>query len=72
MGLIVGEYEAKKGSFQPGGATLHSIMTPHGPDANCFNAASNDVLKPEKIAVGTQVGIRVNGKIDNKQVFICL
>ena len=44
MGLILGEYEAKRGSFQPGGATLHSIMTPHGPDFNCFEGASNAVL----------------------------
>ena len=39
----------------PGGASLHSMMTPHGPDAECFNAASTTELKPAKIAVGTQV-----------------
>lgn len=55
MGLILGEYEAKKGSFQPGGATLHSIMTPHGPDFNCFEAASNEKLVPMRVADGTQV-----------------
>ncbi|XP_030758700.1 homogentisate 1,2-dioxygenase [Sitophilus oryzae] len=54
MGLITGEYEAKKGHFSPGGATLHSIMTPHGPDKNCFDFASKEELKPYKIAVGTQ------------------
>lgn len=54
MGLILGEYEAKKGKFLPGGATLHSIMTPHGPDVNCFEAASNEELKPTRIADGTQ------------------
>lgn len=54
MGLILGEYEAKKGKFLPGGATLHSIMTPHGPDVNCFEAASHEVLKPTRIADGTQ------------------
>jgi len=36
MGLIFGHYEAKESGFLPGGATLHSIMTPHGPDAECF------------------------------------
>ena len=37
MGLILGKYEAKEEGFAPGGATLHSMMTPHGPDADCFN-----------------------------------
>lgn len=55
MGLILGKYEAKEGGFMPGGATLHSMMTPHGPDAQCFEAASNCKLEPQKIAVGTQV-----------------
>ena len=44
MGLIYGEYDAKKcksgdgkgGGFVPGGASLHSIMTPHGPDAESY------------------------------------
>lgn len=31
MGLILGRYEAKEEGFMPGGATLHSLMTPHGP-----------------------------------------
>ncbi|XP_012284816.1 homogentisate 1,2-dioxygenase [Orussus abietinus] len=54
MGLIKGRYEAKEEGFQPGGASLHSIMTPHGPDANCFEAASSVNLKPERVADGTQ------------------
>ncbi len=41
MGLIRGEYEAKKGGFLPGGASLHMCMTPHGPDAETFEAASS-------------------------------
>lgn len=53
MGLIKGTYEAKEGGFRPGGASLHSMMTPHGPDVECFNAASNCELKPVKIAGGT-------------------
>ncbi|XP_055632303.1 homogentisate 1,2-dioxygenase [Toxorhynchites rutilus septentrionalis] len=54
MGLIAGRYEAKEGGFLPGGASLHSIMTPHGPDRQCFEGASNADLKPERIADGTQ------------------
>lgn len=41
MGLIRGEYEAKKagrGGFEPGGASLHTCMTPHGPDTTSFEA----------------------------------
>ena len=45
----------KEEGFRPGGASLHSMMTPHGPDYDCFNKASNDELKPAKIAVGTMV-----------------
>ena len=36
MGMIHGHYDAKaagKGGFEPGGASLHSCMSPHGPDA---------------------------------------
>ena len=52
MGLIKGGYEAKEG-FQPGGASLHSIMTPHGPDKSCYKSASKMELKPERVADGT-------------------
>jgi homogentisate 1,2-dioxygenase len=52
MGLIKGSYEAKDG-FQEGGASLHSMMTPHGPDYECFNAATNGALKPVRVAEGT-------------------
>ena len=45
MGLVCGKYEAKEEGFCPGGATLHSMMTPHGPDAECFEKASNAELK---------------------------
>lgn len=54
MGLIRGKYEAKEEGFRPGGATLHSMMTPHGPDANCFESASKAELKPCRVADGTQ------------------
>lgn len=55
MGLIYGNYEAKEEGFLPGGASLHSIMTPHGPDRQCFEAASNAELKPSRVADGTMV-----------------
>jgi len=53
MGLIEGNYEAKEEGFRPGGATLHSMMTPHGPDAGCFRGASTGELKPARVADGT-------------------
>jgi len=54
MGLILGKYEAKEEGFAPGGATLHSMMTPHGPDSDCFKAWSEKELKAELVAEGTQ------------------
>ncbi|XP_049802217.1 homogentisate 1,2-dioxygenase [Schistocerca nitens] len=54
MGLIMGNYEAKEEGFLPGGASLHSMMTPHGPDTQCFEAASNAKLVPCRVADGTQ------------------
>lgn len=54
MGLIKGSYEAKReGEFASGGASLHSIGTPHGPDAQCYAQASKAELKPERVAEGT-------------------
>eukprot|EP01038_Epipyxis_sp_PR26KG_P005794 gene5794-7993_t len=46
MGMIYGKYDAKevdsKGQgFVPGGASLHSVMTPHGPDVGAFQKGSN-------------------------------
>jgi homogentisate 1,2-dioxygenase len=55
MGMIYGTYDAKKGGkggFQPGGASLHSCDTAHGPDAETFLKASNAELKPEKFDGG--------------------
>eukprot|EP01135_Chromosphaera_perkinsii_P008480 Nk52_evm48s1360 gene=Nk52_evmTU48s1360 len=54
MGLIHGQYEAKKKGFMPGGGSLHSVMIPHGPDAATFEGASNCKLEPERVADGTQ------------------
>jgi homogentisate 1,2-dioxygenase len=58
MGLIYGNYEAKEDGFLPGGASLHSMMTPHGPDAACFEGASTAFLRPERVADGTMARIR--------------
>ena len=53
MGLILGRYEAREGGFAPGGATLHSMMTPHGPDAKCFEEWSKKELGPFRVAENT-------------------
>lgn len=58
MGLISGQYDAKeggdnngkkgKGGFQPGGASLHNIMTPHGPDSASYRKAIADPCNQPK------------------------
>ena len=57
MGLIHGVYDAKKDNL-PGGATLHSMMTPHGPDGHTFEKTSKMELKPIKMG-GTMVCVCV-------------
>ncbi|KAJ3170413.1 hypothetical protein HDU87_008807 [Geranomyces variabilis] len=49
MGLISGVYDAKAEGFLPGGASLHSTMSAHGPDAATFAKASTEDLKPFKL-----------------------
>lgn len=54
MGLIGGEYDAKTGGgFQPAGASLHNIMSAHGPDAGTHAKASHAPLKPAKVGEGS-------------------
>ncbi|KAJ9235261.1 hypothetical protein DTO169E5_6227 [Paecilomyces variotii] len=54
MGLISGDYDAKTGGgFKPAGASLHNIMSAHGPDMDAFEKASNAELKPQKIGEGS-------------------
>jgi homogentisate 1,2-dioxygenase len=54
MGLIHGDYDAKTGGgFRPAGASLHNIMSAHGPDANTHEKASNAELKPHKVGEGS-------------------
>ena len=60
MGLIYGQYDAKqqqqqnqkagnKGGFQPGGASLHNNLTPHGPDAHSYEqAVRNPCTEPTR------------------------
>ena len=56
MGLIKGDYDAKKagkGGFVPGGASLHNVMSGHGPDAASYEGARNAELKPVKVGAGS-------------------
>ncbi len=48
MGLIHGIYDAKEKGFEPGGASLHNCMSPHGPEADVFEKASNAELQPQR------------------------
>ena len=36
MGNITGVYDAKENGFGPGCGSLHSHMTPHGPETEVF------------------------------------
>ena len=48
MGLIQGSYDAKTEDFLPGGASLHNMMSAHGPDAAIFERAERiDTTVPE-------------------------
>jgi homogentisate 1,2-dioxygenase len=61
MGLIAGGYDAKKGAsakdgkggFVPGGASLHNVMSGHGPDVESYEGARNAELKPAKVGAGS-------------------
>jgi homogentisate 1,2-dioxygenase len=49
LGLIRGAYDAKAEGFVPGGASLHSCMSAHGPDAATYAKASTANLAPMKL-----------------------
>jgi homogentisate 1,2-dioxygenase len=49
MGLITGDYDAKAGGFAPGGASLHTMMSAHGPDVASHDRAVAATLIPQKI-----------------------
>ncbi|OAA40918.1 homogentisate 1,2-dioxygenase [Metarhizium rileyi] len=56
MGLICGGYDAKKGGaggFVPGGASLHNVMSGHGPDAESHEGARAAKLEPVKVGAGS-------------------
>lgn len=48
MGLVKGEYDAKKDGFLPGGASIHNCMTAHGPDKATYEHAIKENLKPKR------------------------
>lgn len=60
----------KEGGFAPGGATLHSMMTPHGPDAECFDKCSEGELRPVRVADGTQVRIFTYKNLPSQQTSV--
>jgi homogentisate 1,2-dioxygenase len=49
MGLLTGAYDAKAEGFQPGGLSLHNMMSGHGPDVETWAKASEAELKPHRI-----------------------
>ncbi|CAH0014486.1 unnamed protein product [Clonostachys rhizophaga] len=54
MGLIMGDYDAKAGGgFKPAGASLHNVMSAHGPDADTREKASNAELRLSKVGEGS-------------------
>lgn len=55
MGLVSGCYDAKEaGGFLPGGASLHSIMVPHGPDGETVTKAiKKNTNVPEFVGAGS-------------------
>jgi homogentisate 1,2-dioxygenase len=46
MGLIYGEYDAKKEGFLPGGISIHNCMVAHGPDAKTYQHTIQEKLVP--------------------------
>jgi homogentisate 1,2-dioxygenase len=50
MGNIAGTYDAKEKGFIPGAASLHSTMSPHGPEKDVFEKASTVELEPQKVS----------------------
>ncbi|KAG6029954.1 hypothetical protein E4U40_000194 [Claviceps sp. LM458 group G5] len=56
MGLLRGGYDAKRGGeggFAPGGASLHNVMSGHGPDAETYERARGGELGPVKVGEGS-------------------
>jgi homogentisate 1,2-dioxygenase len=54
MGLIHGDYDGKAGGgFRPFVASLHNVMSGHGPDAETHRRASAEILRPVKVGEGS-------------------
>lgn len=54
MGIIMGEYDAKSGGgFKAAGASLHNVMSAHGPDAETHAKASAAALSPVRVGEGS-------------------
>lgn len=47
MGNIISIYDAKPEGFAPGGLSLHNMMIPYRLDAQTFDSASNEEMKPQ-------------------------
>ena len=50
VGLIEGSYDARAGGFAPGAASLHNMMSSHGPDAAIYAAAIAAELIPHRLS----------------------
>jgi len=48
MGLVKGEYDAKKDGFLPGGISIHNCMTAHGPDTETYNTMIASEQTPQR------------------------
>ncbi|CAN7982537.1 unnamed protein product [Ixodes pacificus] len=53
MGLISTEFKPGEKRFQPGGATFHGIMAPHGMDAETYEYNRTVELVPTRIEEGS-------------------
>ena len=61
MGLIQGQYDAKaagKGGFVPGASSLHSCMTPHGPEVT--QIVTQTVTEAVTVTVTVTVAVTVH------------
>jgi homogentisate 1,2-dioxygenase len=48
MGLITGQYDAKKEGFSPGGISIHNSMVAHGPDSETYLSTIKEDIKPTR------------------------
>lgn len=48
MGLVMGQYDAKKEGFDIGGFSIHNCMSAHGPDYDTYQKGLTETLAPEQ------------------------